>query len=287
MSEQSNTEKLPYLFTSKELDEETQLYYFGARYYDPRTSVWQSTDPALPACLSQGRVYFPISLAVSSYGEQNPLRYVDPTGQEIELSHSLRAPERQKMLGLLQSLTRDTLTLRGDRIVIAKLGSSGKDIGTQLVRNARWSKRVVTLAALESGVSHVDYADATAATHRKGSDSTIQLNLKDPVKTRVFKNRKTGETQEETIPKNIELGHELIHAERAQRGAARPMDENTKLSYKVGGAVITELTPHEETQTIGLTGNAWFTENKPRAEQHRRPRATHDETQVIPLEITP
>ncbi len=83
--------------TSKELDEETQLYYFGARYYDPRTSVWQSTDPALPACLSQGRVYFPIYLAVSSYGKQNPLRYVDPTGQENRASHSLRAPERQRV----------------------------------------------------------------------------------------------------------------------------------------------------------------------------------------------
>jgi hypothetical protein len=28
-------------------DEETGLYYFGARYYDPRTSVWQSADPIL------------------------------------------------------------------------------------------------------------------------------------------------------------------------------------------------------------------------------------------------
>jgi RHS repeat-associated protein len=35
-----------YFFTSKELDL-TQLYYFGARYYDPQTSVWQSPDPAL------------------------------------------------------------------------------------------------------------------------------------------------------------------------------------------------------------------------------------------------
>ncbi|TMQ12501.1 MAG: hypothetical protein E6J91_20700, partial [Deltaproteobacteria bacterium] len=47
VSEQTNTQRLPFLFTSKELDEETGLYYFGARYYDPRTSVWQSTDPAL------------------------------------------------------------------------------------------------------------------------------------------------------------------------------------------------------------------------------------------------
>ena len=43
--------RIPYLFSSKELDQETGLYYFGARYYDPRTSVWISTEPALPEFL--------------------------------------------------------------------------------------------------------------------------------------------------------------------------------------------------------------------------------------------
>ncbi|QMU60039.1 MAG: hypothetical protein GKR98_09005 [Boseongicola sp.] len=47
VEEHSNTQRTPWLFTGKELDEETGLYYFGARYYDPRTSVWQSPDPIL------------------------------------------------------------------------------------------------------------------------------------------------------------------------------------------------------------------------------------------------
>jgi RHS repeat-associated protein len=34
-------------FTSKELDGETGLYYYGARYLDPRTSRWLSGDPAM------------------------------------------------------------------------------------------------------------------------------------------------------------------------------------------------------------------------------------------------
>lgn len=29
----------------KEFDEETGLYYYGARYYDPRISLWLNTDP--------------------------------------------------------------------------------------------------------------------------------------------------------------------------------------------------------------------------------------------------
>jgi RHS repeat-associated protein len=36
-----------FLFTGKELDEETGLYYFGARYYDPRSARWISSDPAV------------------------------------------------------------------------------------------------------------------------------------------------------------------------------------------------------------------------------------------------
>ena len=36
---------LPYLFNSKELDEETGLYYYGARYLNPTNGRWLSVDP--------------------------------------------------------------------------------------------------------------------------------------------------------------------------------------------------------------------------------------------------
>ena len=41
----SSGHETPFLFNGKELDEETGLYYYGARYYDPKMSVWYSTDP--------------------------------------------------------------------------------------------------------------------------------------------------------------------------------------------------------------------------------------------------
>ena len=41
----NNTWNTPYLFNAKEFDEETGLYYYGARYYEPRISLWMSTDP--------------------------------------------------------------------------------------------------------------------------------------------------------------------------------------------------------------------------------------------------
>jgi RHS repeat-associated protein len=38
-------DKIPFRLTGKELDEETGLYYFGARYLHPRYSRWISCDP--------------------------------------------------------------------------------------------------------------------------------------------------------------------------------------------------------------------------------------------------
>ena len=44
VEERNNIWNTPYLFYAKEFDEETGLYYYGARYYDPRLSLWISTD---------------------------------------------------------------------------------------------------------------------------------------------------------------------------------------------------------------------------------------------------
>ncbi|MDO9384544.1 MAG: RHS repeat-associated core domain-containing protein [Hyphomicrobiaceae bacterium] len=73
----------PYRFTGKEWDSETQLYYFGARYYDPRTSVWVSPDPIMGDYLNgnpnQG-VFNPVKLALNTYAQNRPLILIDPNG---------------------------------------------------------------------------------------------------------------------------------------------------------------------------------------------------------------
>src|SRR5690606_19417881 len=62
----------PYKFNAKELDSETDLYYYGARYYNPRLSVWYGVDPLaekLPA-------YSPYAYALN-----NPINFIDPDGR--------------------------------------------------------------------------------------------------------------------------------------------------------------------------------------------------------------
>ncbi len=63
-----------YKFTGQELDSETDLYYYGARYYDAEVGRFVSIDPWF------GDLSDPQSLNKYAYVLNNPLKYVDPTG---------------------------------------------------------------------------------------------------------------------------------------------------------------------------------------------------------------
>ena len=65
-----------YRFTGKERDEESGLYYHGARYYAPWLSRWTAADPA-------GMVDGP---NLYQYVRSNPVRLVDPDGRESSTS---------------------------------------------------------------------------------------------------------------------------------------------------------------------------------------------------------
>ncbi len=65
----------PYKFNAKELDKETGLYYYGARYYNPRASIWYGVDP-LAEKIPSWSPY--------AYAMNNPIRFIDPTGMIAE-----------------------------------------------------------------------------------------------------------------------------------------------------------------------------------------------------------
>ena len=73
VEERNNIWNTPYLFNAKEFDEETGMYYYGARYYEPKVSLWISVDK-----LSEE------DLKVSSYcyTDNNPIKYLDPDGNK-------------------------------------------------------------------------------------------------------------------------------------------------------------------------------------------------------------
>ena len=61
------------LFTGKEHEEETELDYFGARYYDADLGLWISPDPAR-------QFYNPYLYAGNNY---NPVNGIDPDGNQL------------------------------------------------------------------------------------------------------------------------------------------------------------------------------------------------------------
>jgi len=64
-------------FSGKELDS-SNLYYFGARYYNPTIGRFTQVDPIYKA---EESPYM--------YANNNPIKYTDPTGKQIEDLHSV------------------------------------------------------------------------------------------------------------------------------------------------------------------------------------------------------
>ena len=73
VDEHRSSEDLPYKFNGKELDEETGLYYYGARYLNPVSSVWYGVDPLTEK--------YPATSAYT-YCLGNPVKYIDLWGEE-------------------------------------------------------------------------------------------------------------------------------------------------------------------------------------------------------------
>ena len=82
------------------MDEETGLYYYGARYLDPKYSRWLSGDPALSDYIPKapiddeakkhnenlpgmGGVFNVVNLHLYHYAGNNPVKYTDPDGKAV------------------------------------------------------------------------------------------------------------------------------------------------------------------------------------------------------------
>ena len=64
----------PWKFNGKEWDSETGLYYYGARYYEPRVGLWYGVDALTEKYPSVGGYV---------YCAANPVRFVDTDGNKI------------------------------------------------------------------------------------------------------------------------------------------------------------------------------------------------------------
>lgn len=96
-------------FTGKYLDDDTGLYYFGARYYDPALGRFVTPDP-LYLSDPQRCTDNQLSCALFVYAANNPMAYVDPTGLETVI-----APDAAYREDMEQNYQRFDPTARVDR----------------------------------------------------------------------------------------------------------------------------------------------------------------------------
>ena len=71
VDEHTSSEDMPYKFNGKELDQETGLYYYGARYMNPVTSLWYGVDALTEKYPNVGSYIYTL---------QNPIRLTDYKG---------------------------------------------------------------------------------------------------------------------------------------------------------------------------------------------------------------
>ncbi|SUB93916.1 Cell wall-associated polypeptide CWBP200 [Prevotella denticola] len=71
VDEHSSSEDLPYKFNGKQFDDETGLYYYGARYMNPVASIWYGVDPLAEKF---------VDCSGYEYCLGNPIKLIDENG---------------------------------------------------------------------------------------------------------------------------------------------------------------------------------------------------------------
>ncbi|MBR6042286.1 MAG: RHS repeat-associated core domain-containing protein [Paludibacteraceae bacterium] len=105
VEERNGNWNTPYLFNAKELDEETGLYYYGARYLDPAGARWLSVDPMWENDPDK---------TPYNYCLNNPVKLVDPDGRLVWFAPVLEKAFEFLIAGSLIVAYKNYLTKRNE-----------------------------------------------------------------------------------------------------------------------------------------------------------------------------
>ena len=115
-----------YSFNAKELDEETGMYYYEARYMAP--PVFISRDPLFEK--------YP-TFSPYAYCVNNPIKFVDPTGEELDIADNEET--KRDLRSIVRKENRDRIIFNGMHVSVNTEGLSDKerekDIGLSLIIN--------------------------------------------------------------------------------------------------------------------------------------------------------
>jgi RHS repeat-associated protein len=125
-----------YGFTGQENDADTELMYYGARYYSPEYRVFVQPDTMLPD------PYNPQALNRYAYALNNPVKYTDPSGHYVESAIDI---------AFLAMDLNDIRTGNANKWTYIGLGADVVCLALPGVTGGR-----LAVKALEEGVTHGD-----------------------------------------------------------------------------------------------------------------------------------
>lgn len=261
----------PYKFNAKELDKETGLYYYGARYYNPRLSIWYGVDPLAvynPVMETQfygdgqhnGGVYNLGNLNPYIYTYQNPIKYIDPNG-------------KQTVPMALQGFTSTAAT--------------GGSLGTGIMSGGFAALPVAGIIILYNSDQLMRRFNANRAWQEN------HITLKEQKEAYLQENYPAAEKDNliaRSFPRDEQKGMTILNSNKAKLSNAKLRGINDKLreidagksdghAYLNDGRDGSEILPKK-----GENGNIDYTTydlNKPPTQEQRKNGATRDKTRIV------
>ncbi|MER9973527.1 RHS repeat-associated core domain-containing protein [Mesorhizobium sp. M0085] len=253
-------EKTHHRFTGKYLDDDTGLYYFGARYYDPALGRFVSPDPLYVGdperCTGN-----PTSCNLFAYANNNPMAYIDPTGlKEIVAGDAAYRRQVEEDIQRTDPTARvDSKTgevsqswLHGAWLDVKDffVPGTGMDTGRELTKRIVDSPETVTIQNV-AGRTGTDLADHTKDPTTTPGGAVISY---DPAAARIRTSsefdKSTGTVATNPADPGIVLAHEQIHASHIQAGQISGMGPATYNG--LDGKPHTSM--DEEARTVGVGG---------------------------------
>jgi len=246
----NETNTNPFRFAAEYYDWETGFIYLRARFYNPAIGRFISEDPHWTIRNMQSSV---AAIMQSSnlfvFAVNNPVMWIDPSGRYIVLPTNRR--DRDTILNSLQKLTDHSLSatqvnLHGNNVYRLTVGAIPNDArgrlrhGNALInRMASAGRSYIVNIVINHGNTLIDGEYRTGnwwlrgagnigAGERLGSGrlgtgtgrgGTIYFDPNHISTPKV--SGPNGRAMWHDTPAHIGLAHELIHADRSQRGAAR------------------------------------------------------------------
>ena len=242
VDEHSSSEDLPYKFNGKQFDEETGLYYYGARYMNPMASIWYGVDPLAEKYTTTGGYVYTLD---------NPIRMIDLDGRKWDESSVT-----QKNGNVTINLT----------LTVAILNSSNKKFDLKKLGN-------VLSSQLQSsyGISYVEGMNYKNSVSQKGMDNLYvartlptkfrKVNVNVSVRFRVISNKSELRDREHLL--NILPASQLrgIYGKVNKIGGSVVFLNERYVNNIINGKDRNTL-PHEFGHSLGLLhvdgADAWF-----------------------------